>query len=90
MKKSHKLSEDHLRDIINFMLREYDVDYDYVVRHPIINKMHWFQYYWDDEESKEVFLDWLRKYIKQNIKCSSKILNEYVSNIDLMWGLKVY
>lgn len=90
MKKIKLNSEEFLRPVINYMLREYGVDYDYVVKHPKIKGVLWCQYYWDTNETKQEFLDWLRTFLKTNVNYKPHHINDVVSSIDLMWGLKVY
>ena len=90
MKKIKLDSEEFLRPVITYMLREYGVDYDYVVKHPKINGMLWCQYYWDTDETKQEFLNWLRTFLKTNVNYKPYHINDVVSSIDLMWGLKVY
>ncbi len=83
-------SEEFLRPVITYMLREYGVDYDYVVKHPKIKGVLWCQYYWDTDKTKQEFLDWLRTFLKTNVNYKPHHINDVVSSIDLMWGLKVY
>lgn len=83
-------SEEFLRPVITYMLREYGVDYDYVKKHPTIKGMLWCQYYWDTPETKQEFLDWLRTFLKTNVNYKPYHINDVVNSIDLMWGLKVY
>lgn len=90
MKKIKLNSEEFLRPVIDYMLREYGVDYDYVVKHPTFGKIPWYQYYWDSPETKKEFLDWLKKFLKTKVDYSPYKIDNVVSQIDLMWGLKVY
>ena len=83
-------SEEFLRIVITHMLREYGVDYDYVVKHPKIKGVLWCQYYWDTPESKQEFLDWLKKFLKTNVNYKPHKLEHVVYSIDTTWGLKVY
>ena len=83
-------SEEFLRPVITYMLREYGVDYDYIHKHQTFGKIPWYQYYWDTPETKKEFLDWLAKYIKKNVDYKPNSINKIVQTIDLMWGLKVY
>lgn len=90
MKKIKLESEEFLRPVINYMLREYGVDYDYVKKNSKIKGVLWCQYYWDTLESKKEFLDWLRVFIKTNVNYKPHKIESIISQIDLMWGLKVY
>lgn len=90
MKKIKLDSEEFLRPVITHMLREFGVDYDYVVKHPEINGMLWCQYYWDTPETKQEFLDWLKKFLKTNVNYKPHSIEDVVNSIDLTWGLKVY
>jgi hypothetical protein len=83
-------SEEFLRPVINYMLREYGVDYDYVVKHPKIQGVIWFHYYWDTPETKKEFLDWLKTFLKTKVDYKPYLIKNVVSSIDLHWGLKVY
>jgi hypothetical protein len=83
-------SEEFLRVAVTHMLREYGVDYDYVVKNPKINGVLWCQYYWDTKETKEEFLSWLRNYLKVNVNYKPHSIEDVVNSIDTMWGLKVY
>lgn len=90
MKKIKLDSEDFLIPVINYMLREFNADYNYVKKHSEINGVPWFQYFWDTPESKEEFLTWLEKFIKANVNYKPYKIKNVISYIDLMWGLKVY
>jgi hypothetical protein len=90
MKKIKLNSEEFLRPVVTYMLREFGVDYDYVVKHQTFGKIPWFQYYWDSPETKKEFLDWLRLFLKTKVDYKPNSINDIVSQIDLMWGLKVY
>lgn len=90
MKKIKLDSEEFLRPVINYMLRDYGIDYDYVKKHPEINGMLWCQYYWDTPETKQEFLDWLKKFLKTNVNYKPHSIQNIVDSIDLTWGLKVY
>jgi hypothetical protein len=83
-------SEEFLRPVINYMLREYNVDYDYVVKHPKIKGEIWCHYYWDTPKSKKEFLDWLKAYLKANVNYKPYIIEDVIIALDTVWGLKVY
>lgn len=82
-------SEEFLRPVITHMLREYGVDYDYVVKHPKIKGLLWCQYYWDTEKTKQEFLDWLKTFLKTKVNYKPYKLESVVSSIDLHWGLTI-
>lgn len=82
-------SEEFLRPVITYMLREYGVDYDYVVKHPKINGVLWCKYYWDTPESKKHFLDWLKKFLKIKVNYKPHKLEDVIYTIDTIWGLKL-
>jgi hypothetical protein len=90
MKKIKLDSEEFLRPVINYMLREFNADYESVKKKQMYGNTPWFQYYWDTPETKKEFLDWLRKFLKTNVVYKPKSINDIVESIDLMWGLKVY
>lgn len=90
MKKIKLDSEEFIRPVINYMLREYEVDYDYVKKHNDIKGIPWFQYYWDSPESKQEFLDWLKVFLKTNVNYTPYRINDVVKHIDFMYGLIVY
>jgi len=90
MKKIKLNSEEFLRPVINYMLREFDADYESVKKKPMYGKIPWYQYYWDTLESKKEFLDWLKKFLKSNVDYRPYQTDRVVSTIDLIWGLKVY
>lgn len=90
MKKIKLNSEEFLRPVITYMLREFGVDYDYVVKHQKHNKIPWYDYYWDTLETKQEFLNWLKTFIKTNVNYKPHSIEEVVNSIDLTWGLKVY
>jgi len=90
MKKIKLDSEEFLRPVITYMLREYAVDYDYVVKHPKINGILWCQYYWDTKETKQEFLDWLKIFLKTKVNYKPYQINDVINIIDSNWGLKVY
>lgn len=83
-------SEEFLRPVITHMLREYGVDYDYILKHQTFDKTPWYQYYWDSPETKKEFLDWLKVFLKTKVNYKPYKLENVVSIIDLCWGLKVY
>lgn len=82
-------SEEFLRPVITYMLREYGVDYDYVVKHPKINGVPWYKYYWDSPESKKEFLDWLKNFLKTKVNYKPHKLADVIYSIDTTWGLKL-
>jgi len=82
-------SEEFLRPVITYMLREFKVDYDYVVKHPKINGVLWCKYYWDTPESKKHFLDWLKKFLKIKVNYKPHKLEDVIYTIDTTWGLKL-
>jgi hypothetical protein len=90
MKKIRLNSEEFLRPVINYMLREYSADYDSIKKKQMYGKTPWFQYYWDTPQSKQEFLDWLTKFLKTKVDYKPYSVNDVISSIDLMWGLKVY
>jgi hypothetical protein len=90
MRKIRLDSEEFLRPVINYMLREFDADYESVKKKQMYGKIPWFQYYWDTLETKKEFLDWLREFIKTKVEYKSHNLNDVILNTDLMWGLKIY
>ena len=90
MQKLKLNSEEVLKEIINYMLREYDADYDFILKHPKINNTLWFNYYWDTQESKNDFLKWLKKYLKQKVDYSPFKIDDVVNSINSTYGLKVY
>ena len=82
-------SEEFLRHVITYMLREYGVDYDYVVKHPKIKGVLWCQYYWDTEKTKQEFLDWLKTFLKTKVDYKPYKLDKIILSIDLHWGLTI-
>ena len=94
MKKKLKLnSEECFRNIINYMLREFDADFDYVQKNPVIKGVDWYQYFWDTVESKKEFNDWLKQYLTKEVKLTpfqKSRVDTIVSLINLMYGLTVY
>ena len=90
MKKIKLNSEEFLKPVITYMLREFDADYESVKKKQMYGKIPWFQYYWDTNESKKEFLDWLREFIKTQVDYKPNKLSDVVYTIDTMWGLKVY
>lgn len=79
-----------IKDIINYELRNFNADYAYVINNPEINGVAWYEYFWDDKESKEEFLSWLTKYLKKNVLITPKLIDTQVRLFDLYCGLKVY
>ncbi len=90
MKKIKLDSKEFLEPVINYMLREYGVDYNYVVKHPKIKGLVWCEYYWDTPETKEEFLTWLRIFLKTNVDYKPHNIEDVISSINDTWGLKVY
>lgn len=90
MKKINLASEEFVKTAINYMLREFDADYDYVKKHPNINRVPWYQYFWDTPETKQEFLTWLENFIKTKVNYKPNKIEHIIASIDLMWGLKVY
>ena len=84
------MTEKHLKDIINYALRNFDADYDYVLKNKVINGVAWYEYFWDDDKSKAEFMEWLKKYLKKNLKYPKNRINVIANWIDLCYGLKVY
>lgn len=90
MKKIKLDSEEFLRSVIDYMLREFNADYESVKKKQMYGNTPWFQYYWDTPKTKKEFLDWLRKFLKTNVDYKPNSINNIVESVDLMWGLKVY
>lgn len=90
MKKIKLDSEEFLRPVINYMLREFDADYESVKKKQMYGNTPWFQYYWDTPKTKEEFLNWLQKFIKKQVSYKPNKINAIVDSVDIMWGLKVY
>ncbi len=90
MKKIKLNSEEFLKPVIDYMLREFNADYESVKKKQMYGSTPWFQYYWDTPETKKEFLDWLRKFLKTNVDYKPNSINNIVESVDLMWGLKVY
>jgi hypothetical protein len=84
------MTEKHLKDIINYALRNFNADYDYVLKNQVINGVTWYEYFWDDDKSKAEFMDWLRKYVKKNFKQHKNRVDSVAGLIDLCYGLKLY
>lgn len=84
------MTEKNLKDIINYALRNFNADYDYVLKNKVINGVAWYEYFWDDDKSKAEFMDWLRKYVKKNFKGNKNRVNDIAGLIDLCYGLKLY
>lgn len=83
-------SEEFVSTVVDYMLREFDADYQSVKKKPRIKNVDWYEYYWDSPETKKEFLDWLKKFLKTKVNYSPYKIDNVVSQIDLMWGLKVY
>lgn len=90
MKKIKIYTEEFVKPVINYMLREYDADYESVKKTPEIKGTPWFQYYWDTPETKLEFITWLEDFIKTQCSYKPHKPKDIISAIDLMWGLKVY
>jgi hypothetical protein len=90
MKKIKLKSEEFIIPVINYMLREFNADYESVKKKPIIKKMAWFEYYWDTPESKQEWRDWTKDFIKNNVNYKPYKIDKIINEIDLMYGLKVY
>lgn len=87
-------TEEYLRKVINYMLREYDVTYDDVIKYKDgeIKGMLWNDYYWDTSESNKEFELWFKNFIKKECKgtFSKKYTNRIYEWFNLVYGLKVY
>jgi hypothetical protein len=93
--KKYKIgSEDYLRKVINYMLREYNVTYDEVIKYKDgeIEGELWCNYYWDTIESAEEFKIWFKNFIKK--ECTGSYSKDYIDRIyswfHLCYGLKIY
>jgi len=77
--------------IINKMLSKHNVDMKYVIAHPIVDGMDWFQYYtWSYLESQE-FRSWLITFARTECsgRMSKAFAEKYYREFDDMWGLKI-
>lgn len=92
MKKKKILlnSEEFLKPVINYMLREYNADYESVKKKPIIKNTAWFQYYWDTPETKQEWVNWTKEFIKENVSYKPYKIDKIIRSIDLSYGLIVY
>jgi len=88
--KKREIDEAMMRDIVNFELRHFDADYDKVKKFKKFNGIDWYEWFWDDAQSKAEWLKFTRDYLKKNCLLDKKGLNRYVATIDLYLGLKVY
>lgn len=91
MKINKKLTEEEaLRLIINYQLKPYGVDIDYVKLHPTINEFEWFYHY--TFKTKQQYNRWKFFSYEMLKRCmphlpKKEIAKEF-SMIDLMWGLR--
>ena len=87
-------SEEYLREVINYMLREYNVTYDDVIKYKDgeIKSELWCNYYWNTVETANEFEIWFKNFIKT--KCKGNYSKDYINRIyswfNLAYGLKVY
>jgi hypothetical protein len=94
MKKYKIGSEEYLRKVINYMLREYNVTYDDVIKYKDgeIKGELWCNYYWDTKESAEEFKIWFKNFIKK--ECTGSYSEYYIDRIyswfHLCYGLRIY
>lgn len=94
MKKYTIGTEEYLRKVINYMLREYNVTYDDVIKYKDgeINGMLWCEYYWDTPETNKEFEIWFKNFIKK--ECKGRWTKEYTDRIyswfSLCYGLRIY
>lgn len=76
--------------IVNYMLKPYNVDCDYVIKNPEINGVPWYQYYTfnSEEEYKRYKKYALKQYRKAYPYSNEKYINSIFSGLDLYCGLK--
>ena len=77
--------------LIDKMLENHNVDYDYVVENQHINGVVWCSYYsWTQEESNN-YKKWWFDFFQKNVspKLSKRILEREYIWWDLMYGLKI-
>lgn len=82
--------EKAVKRIINYQLKPYKVDMDYVIENPKIDGIPWYQYYTFKSLKEEQ--DW-EKYSKRQLRkaypyMSDKYIEREFAMIGLMWGLK--
>lgn len=78
------------KNIINYMLRKYNVDFQYVIDNPEIEGTPWYQYYtFDSEKEVEQWKKYSLKQFKRAYPYSTTEYNEKrVKWIDFQYGLK--
>ena len=78
------------KNIINYMLRKYNVDFDYVVSNPEIGGVPWYQYYtFDSEKEYEKWKKYALKQFNRAYPYSSENFNKRrVVWLDFQYGLK--
>lgn len=78
-----------LKIIINKMLKPYKIDYDHVIKNPMINGEPWFTYYTmtSDQYNK------LKKFSINVLMINEGFTKDYAIKefawMNLMWGLKI-
>jgi len=77
--------------IINKMLSKHNVDMKYVMAHPIIDGLDWFQRFTFTRLEADLFKEWFVAFIRN--KCSNSMNKKMAEReylwFDLMYGLKI-
>lgn len=78
------------KNIINYMVRKYNIDFDYVVSNPEIEGMSWYQYYtFNSEKEYEKWKKYALKQFKRAYPYSTEEFNKKrVAWLDFQYGLK--
>jgi hypothetical protein len=81
--------DDVQKEIINAMLKKYNVDIEYVYKNPIIEGQPWYQYYTMSTEEHKVWSEWAIKLIRKRLRYNKKRAEQSFAMLDLYCGLKI-
>ncbi len=89
-KERQKKVEEIVTASINMALSQYGVDFNHVIKNPIVGGVQWFQYYTFKTHSD--YDGWRRytiKLLQQVARMSKRTAHKYTSAIYLAYGLKI-
>jgi len=91
IKKIKRNSPDLAKILINKMLENHDIDYDYVMANQHIDGKVWCSHYEWTQEQSDNYKDWWMDFFRNNVspKMSKTQLKKEWSWFDLMYGLRI-
>lgn len=74
--------------LVNKMLEKHNIDWDFVIKNPIIEETPWYDHYTWSSEEQDQFKEWAVDFLRKNYKMPKYKAEGEVSLFILYCGLK--